>query len=289
MTAKVPTLGQFSDQDTLHGGIVLELQKEHKCTEHLGEHGQPGYCYKPEGGDHIALNFHRFKVWAAAIVCFCFEFYCELYSRSIPFQAAHETSKYIPPNHAAFDGARDGRLNPKRPRGRTGPRPALPAEASAPDSQAGLMPLLTTLLTQQVLERLNPTATNQNDKTPPSTPKKRRNTTSHHPISPCPKRPRPQLPIRPTSPLPDPANELHSFLLALRKARTIDLLAYEKALSDLEFTPDILPEVSALRLVQIFGGTEGRALKVRAYANVWYEELTEKRRLVALAAGENGM
>lgn len=140
------------------------------------------------------------------------------------------------------------------------------------------MPLLTTLLTQQVLQHLKPVA---NDRTPPSTPKKRRHLT-HQTISPSPKRPRLPLPIRPTSPPPSIANELHAFLLALRKTRSIDILAYEQVLSDLEFTPDILPEVPALRLVQIFGGTEGRALKIRAYANVWYDELVEKRRLAEL-------
>ncbi|EPQ49906.1 hypothetical protein GLOTRDRAFT_26631, partial [Gloeophyllum trabeum ATCC 11539] len=65
--AGIPRVESFPDEAQLHGGIILELKRLHECKEHLGEHGETGYCYKNENG-HIGLNNRRLKIWAAAIV-----------------------------------------------------------------------------------------------------------------------------------------------------------------------------------------------------------------------------
>ncbi|KAF8062512.1 hypothetical protein FPV67DRAFT_1672970 [Lyophyllum atratum] len=90
----VPQVGAFSEASQLHGHFILQLKQKWKCEKHLGEHGEPGYCYTSDDR-HLLLNNLRFKSWAAAL-------------------AAGDTTKSHPPNAPKFDGVRD----------RTSPDPA---------------------------------------------------------------------------------------------------------------------------------------------------------------------
>ncbi|GBE80911.1 hypothetical protein SCP_0306320 [Sparassis crispa] len=80
---KVPHLEIVSDEAQLYGAIILELKKLHSCSDHTGEHSEPGYCYKGSH-EHILLNNRRLKLWAAAI-------------------AAHDAMKQVPPNVVEFE------------------------------------------------------------------------------------------------------------------------------------------------------------------------------------------
>ncbi|KAA1475512.1 hypothetical protein DENSPDRAFT_883621 [Dentipellis sp. KUC8613] len=110
---KVPNVDAFSDQSQIHGAIILELKAKWPCQQHLGEHGEDGFCYVTANAEHIRLNARKLKFWAAAI-------------------AAHEATKNEPPNTVEFDGFRDGRLSMARPRGRSGPHPASSSSQSSP-------------------------------------------------------------------------------------------------------------------------------------------------------------
>lgn len=59
----------FSTEEQLHGKIIVGLKKKWLCHTHVGEHGDPGYCYVlPVTAEHIGLNNRKLKAWAAAIV-----------------------------------------------------------------------------------------------------------------------------------------------------------------------------------------------------------------------------
>lgn len=48
------------------------LEETWACYTHLGEHGEPGICWYPDGGgieDHVGCGNLRCRVWTAAIVC----------------------------------------------------------------------------------------------------------------------------------------------------------------------------------------------------------------------------
>jgi len=46
----------------------MQLKQKWSCEKHLGEHGEPGYCYIAATGEHLGLNSRKLKLWAAAIV-----------------------------------------------------------------------------------------------------------------------------------------------------------------------------------------------------------------------------
>ncbi|KAI1785072.1 hypothetical protein LXA43DRAFT_900555, partial [Ganoderma leucocontextum] len=69
---KVPRLELFSEEDQLHGRIIVQLKALWACESHLGEHGETGYCYVDPSGQHLGLNNRRFKLWSSAIVCLAF-------------------------------------------------------------------------------------------------------------------------------------------------------------------------------------------------------------------------
>ncbi|RDX56589.1 hypothetical protein K466DRAFT_606734 [Polyporus arcularius HHB13444] len=242
---QVPNVNQYPDQTQLHGAHILELQRLHKCKDHVNEQNAPGYCYKPEAGgldDHVRLNNHRFKIWAAAI-------------------ASGDASKWQPPNHASFDAVRS------RPRGQAGPHaPAAAAQPQAPADalQAmllGLLPLLGMFAGQQ-FAALTPASAPlpYSLGNPPRTPASVARMTP------------------PTSPLPPPADELHQFLIALSIKKDVDMLDCEAELAAREFTPDILPSVAFAQLKEATGVADGKIVKMQVFAKEWVARQQEKRK-----------
>ncbi|TEB26329.1 hypothetical protein FA13DRAFT_1795757 [Coprinellus micaceus] len=86
---QVPQVSSFTTNTQFHGVYIMELKKKHRCDQHCGEHGEPGYCYVAPDGTHVRLNMHRLRLWAAA-------------------WAAGEATKYQPPNTEVFDSPRNG-------------------------------------------------------------------------------------------------------------------------------------------------------------------------------------
>lgn len=237
----VPRLDMYSDEMQLHGGIIMELKALHKCTEHLGENGDTGYCYKTENG-HVRLNNRRFKMWAAAI-------------------AAHESTKSVPPNTAEFDGVRDGQLSVMKSRGRSGPRPlsssSQPTASSAVDPNVLLMAAFVPLL--QNMANMQTPGAGLSSQAMPSTPKHRR------------------IASPPLSPLPEHHTDLHSCLLDFLNKQGVDFLVYEESLAEKRLTPDILGKIPAERLCTITGAVEGDVWKLREFATEWQARLLKKR------------
>jgi hypothetical protein len=65
---QVPRIEEFREEKQLHGRIIIQLKKRWPCTQHQGEHGEPGYCYITPSAEHVGLNNCKLKIWAAAIV-----------------------------------------------------------------------------------------------------------------------------------------------------------------------------------------------------------------------------
>ncbi|KAJ3915406.1 hypothetical protein F5877DRAFT_69914 [Lentinula edodes] len=65
---KVPRLDGFSEEERLVGHFVNEINKKYPCTEHKGEHGNNGTCWKDADNQHVGLNNRMKKLWAEAIV-----------------------------------------------------------------------------------------------------------------------------------------------------------------------------------------------------------------------------
>jgi hypothetical protein len=57
----------------------------------------------------------------------------------------------------------------------------------------------------------------------------------------------------------------------------IDIMAIESALTKLDLTPDVIPDVPVLHLCDVTGMVEGCAMKLQAYFREWYSCLDEKR------------
>jgi hypothetical protein len=50
----------------------MQLKRKWTCEKHQGEHGEAGHCYVNPMGEHVGLNHRKLKLWATAIVSFCF-------------------------------------------------------------------------------------------------------------------------------------------------------------------------------------------------------------------------
>ncbi|KDQ48988.1 hypothetical protein JAAARDRAFT_51925, partial [Jaapia argillacea MUCL 33604] len=195
---KVPRIDAFSDTAQLHGGIILELKGCYVCKEgHLGEHGEPAYCY-PSPRGHVALNLKRFREWAAAI-------------------AGDDATRKTPPNTALFQSTRDGGV---KPRGCSGPhsgsKPGSSSTTSSTDASVAntmllaMIPLMTTLAGAQFA------SSTFNPRNPPVTPSRDRIQN-----------------VMPSSPIPEPPSELHDCLVAFREKRHIDVVASKCTVSRL--------------------------------------------------------
>lgn len=53
---QVPCLDGFSEEERLVGHFVNEINKKYPCTEHKGEHGNNGTCWKDADNRHVGLN-----------------------------------------------------------------------------------------------------------------------------------------------------------------------------------------------------------------------------------------
>ncbi|KAJ3925052.1 MAG: hypothetical protein NXY57DRAFT_1075539 [Lentinula lateritia] len=163
---KVPCLDGFSEEERLVGHFVNEINKKYPCTEHKGEHGNNGTCWKDADNRHVSGN---------------------------------ATIKE-PPNIPGIESTRDG-VPVVCPRGR-GPKASLQANAQPSENHTPALLL------------------------------------AHH---------RHHTPTPPSSPLKavNPAiMNLDACLDAFYTLEGHDLRPCEKSLSDLSYTPDLIPELS---------------------------------------------
>ncbi|KIK50742.1 hypothetical protein GYMLUDRAFT_65154 [Collybiopsis luxurians FD-317 M1] len=65
---KILCLDGCSPYEQLVGHWVDQIHKKWVCTQHRGEHGEPGHCWKDADNHHIGLNNKKIADWAKAIV-----------------------------------------------------------------------------------------------------------------------------------------------------------------------------------------------------------------------------
>jgi hypothetical protein len=177
-------------------------------------------------------------------------------------KAAAETTKNEPPNMVEFDGVRDGRLTTSKLCGRRGPGPAIatPPPAPAPDPTSLLLATILPLITS-LPQKSEPLRDSMNTQPfGPTTPTRRRTTP----------------PAEIFSPAAAKMEELHFMLLDLNAKTSIDLLAKEKVLADIDITPDIIAHIPTPRLSELTGLTEGKTTKLKSFATEWWIRLERK-------------
>ncbi|KAL6303693.1 hypothetical protein BKA93DRAFT_817976 [Sparassis latifolia] len=207
-----------------------------------------GYCYIMPNGEHVGLNSCKLKSWASAI-------------------AAVDATKHMPPHTIDFDGAHNGRNSVASSRGRTGPHSGVMQPSSAsfiqPSSSSFTDP--TALLIAAMLPLIVELSR-----------KHGRSPSPMHAPPPCtPTRSRVMPPV--FSPMPGRGAELRSCLSAFAEAKGIDLTACENDLLVLEFTPDVISEVSCARLCEVTGAVEGKVVKLQTFCKGWSARLEKKR------------
>ncbi|KAJ7229586.1 hypothetical protein C8J57DRAFT_1251772 [Mycena rebaudengoi] len=166
---------------------------------------------------------------------------------------AREATIHEPPNTVDFDGLRDGRLTSTRPRGRGGPRAAASGGASSDATAillAAMLPIISNLSSK-------PSMTDPTERAVPGTPMK--------------------ATLAPLSPVPALGSELHACLTDFLWVKDIDILAAETSLSNLDLTPDIIPQVPMARLVEITGVIEGRLWKFQSFCRDWTDRCRGKK------------
>jgi hypothetical protein len=90
------------------------------------------------------------------------------------------------------------------------------------------------------------------------------------------------LPIAPLSPAPAEGSEIRAFLTDLASSSGIDITDMEHELVELDFTPDVIPDVAVVRLQEVLNITEGKVIKAQSFARKWSARLEQKRNDSAL-------
>ncbi|KAI0683376.1 hypothetical protein BC835DRAFT_1296108 [Cytidiella melzeri] len=255
LRTQVPNINELSKHAQVRGEVIQQLEKLHACTEHLGEHSQPGACAKTAAG-HICLNLWRKRIWADAI---------------IPGSASLEH----PPHCSEFNGQRNGCVSLAKPRGRTGPNSAV--QPAAPANATMFLPLLTTLIGQQHMM-----FTALMGSRVPTSFSALLGLESASVAGGC-SLDRPLLPFLPPAlascgSLPGFASNIfHFFLLTLLEKRNIDVLDQEELLTSNEMTPGTLSSVPITRLMEITNLKEGPAWQLVDFAHEYTARLRFKR------------
>ncbi|KAG8685087.1 hypothetical protein FRC09_014970 [Ceratobasidium sp. 395] len=254
---RVPRLGDMDINTVLHGDFVLKLKAQHKCEEHRGEHGEPGYCYVWPNGQHLGLNHRRLTMWAAAM-------------------AAGEATRHAPPNVPEFDGPQGSGTVTVKQRGRVTAVPA-PAPAPVPSTSASdatsvliaaMVPLLTSL-TQSVVDQSTKAST-----ATPDTPK-----VPNPPADPPANPPPPPVPTAAATqahngsclglPYVFSHNHTQDCVIAFKAESGIDVTEKLGALEHRDLTTDLLLEVPYDHLGGLLGLTEGKAIKFQIFCRHW--------------------
>lgn len=182
-----------------------------------------------------------------------------LYTLSNEYQHADKATKEQPPDLPEFGG-----LPEPKPRGRTGPHPAIETTPSVPAASSDLTsitPLLMTVIVKQAMDMISASGSHRQHSASPS---RRRRSAS----------PRSSPP--PSSPIPSNDSELHEFLLALLAKKGIDFTSFEEALAAEEYSPGILAAVPVQELCELTRSPKGRVMKMQQFSISWSAKI-EKR------------
>lgn len=171
------------------------------------------------------------------------------------FQAAGEATKHEPPNSTSFDGARDGRLLQTKARGRSGPNAA--AQPQMGVSAESVVQIMAALAPAWAAVNRKRGLSDAALLTPPSRPVAKR--------------------AKVLSPLPKHEQELHACLEDFSKAHGIDLTMHEAALTDDDYTPDIISDIDDMRLRDMFKVTNGIVLKFKKFCREWFSRYEVKK------------
>ncbi|KAG2048101.1 hypothetical protein BDR06DRAFT_1024597 [Suillus hirtellus] len=194
---------------------VTSTKSQWKCQEHKGEHGEPGFCFVKPDGDHLGLNTHHLGAWSAA-------------------WANGKASISSPPNCKEFDGAFSSSGLTSHTRGKSGPHSS-PVTAS-PSGTLDIN-LVNSLLTAAILPMVSRLSQEQSNQVMTPGPN-----VSH---------PWQTFSLPPVSMVM--LEELTVMLKAFHAETTIDIINRAQHLAELDFTVDLLTELSVDKLIKVIG------------------------------------
>ncbi|KAJ3804590.1 hypothetical protein F5876DRAFT_82908 [Lentinula aff. lateritia] len=224
---KIPRLDGFSEEERLVGHFVNEINKKYPCTEHKGEHGNNGTCWKDADNQHVSGN---------------------------------ATIKE-PPNIPGIESTRDG-VPVVRPRGR-GPKASLQANAQPSENHTPALLLASVAATLAAVQsHTNSRSRNRSRSRSCSRSHSRSHCRHHRHCSPTP----PSSPLKAVNPA---IMNLDACLDAFYTLEGHDLRKCEKSLSDLSYTPDLIPELSVEKLAELMNCVEGVALRFCKFCIQW--------------------
>ncbi|KAJ6574549.1 hypothetical protein B0H19DRAFT_1371553 [Mycena capillaripes] len=230
---RVPHTNNFTPAQIALGAVVDEIKAAHSCVEH-------GACFITGDLRHIEMNRFRLNLWAEAVL------------------AGHCLAGDPPPKEL-LDAWNDGSTSKPKPRGRTGPSPAVQPVATSSNDTANL--LLATLGPVMAMMAQN---MGVSTRTPANLPVAARS------------------PERASSPPPDVDNELEVFMELFRVAKKIPSSVIVDAIARLrpgQYSPDVLcePSVTTERLGELTGLAEGQVHQLKKFARQWSGKIEGKR------------
>ncbi|KAJ7715686.1 hypothetical protein B0H16DRAFT_1741745 [Mycena metata] len=230
----VPNTDNYTPIQLALGGAIDEIKAAHSCVEH-------GICFIDANGEHIEINRFRSRMWGQAVV------------------SGQCAAKDAPPNELLkLWTGNSGSASTSKPRGRTGPHPAMHLASTSSSETANL--LLTTMVPMVAMMAQNMTTK----------------------FSAAPGVPRAvsRSPVRMSS--PPPAIDLEVFMDAFGRAKKISAVRTDAAKTQLKessYTPDILSEssVTSERLGELTGFAEGEVHQLKKFARQWTSKVEGKR------------
>ncbi len=173
-------------------------------------------------------------------------------------KAAGETSKYEPPNIAAFDGSRSTLSSGPKARGRAGPNSIASSAAIAPTSDNALAVVLANFLPALI----------------GASRKRSHSPDPHTPVRKCPQPAPLSSPI--TSPAPKFDEILHACMIDLATQHGGDFLRIESALQEHDYTPDLIPFVDDAIFANVTQLTAGKIMRLKKLCREWYRRYEKK-------------
>ncbi|KAF5390433.1 hypothetical protein D9757_005212 [Collybiopsis confluens] len=251
LSSKAPRLTDFSHDEQLVGHYIIKIQEKWPCTEHKGEHGEAGTCWKDANNQHVGINNRVKKSWAETIAA-----------------GTHTIAE--PPNINGIETTRNG-VPSVHPRGR-GPRPSsvrtiAQPEASGATIQAALLATATATLARLARSRSHSPSRHRSHHRSHS----HRRSRSHYRSR---SHRRHRLLTPPSSPLKAPDPEIQNIKACLQSyfdLESIDWRDFKSAFNDKSYSPDLIPAIELSEIMNLTGCNEGTALRFRLFCTKWVD------------------
>jgi len=256
---QAPQVADYPPESHLLTEVSQQIQSEWSCTVH-------GTCYISSGSEHVIIQRHRLKEWAARIVCYLLIFSTwSLTLSQLASRGAISARDTPPVDLLAEWGVHSTPIvavqTTSKPRGRNGPHPITPVPTPTPPPSTATESILaltvasaTMMMNQMMHGGLNHSLGG------PSIP------VSKHPLS----------------PLLDIHEELDLLVQSFGRFHGLSNEVVEsacRALQDKGYSPFVLKdkELNVARIEELTGLDEGAVLGLRQFAGDWVNRQEAKR------------